>query len=154
MFHLIDYGYMFRAEPNIFEDNCTVEGYEYSSTQSLEGEENTAEGKRPQKGLVSQNIKDGDTRNIVLLSNNLLQLLHLRFNVIVDTTKPLQCWASFTLSAISHEPDRGFWQKPTETEKDDTEEAECGIVDVDRDDQADTQTQQPANVDPISVEGG
>ena len=41
-----------------------------------------------------------------------------------------------------------------ETEKDDTEDAECGIVDVDRDDQADTQTQQPANVDPISVEGG
>ena len=145
---------MFRAEPNIFEDNCTVEGYEYSSTQSLEGEENAAEGKRPQKGLVSQNIKDGDTRNIVLLSNNLLQLLHLRFNVIVDTTEPLQCWASFTLSAISDEPDPGFWQKPTETEKDDTEEAECGIVDVDRDDQADTQTQQPANVDPISVEGG
>ena len=27
-------------------------------------------------------------------------------------------------------------------------------MDVDRDDQADTQTQQPANVDPISVEGG
>ena len=82
---------MFRADPNIFEDNCTVEGYEYSSTQSLEGEENAAEEERLQKGLVSQIIKDGDTRNIVLLSNNLLQLLHLRFNVIVDTTKPLQC---------------------------------------------------------------
>ena len=82
---------MFRADPHIFEDNCTVEGYEYSSTQSLEGEENAAKGKRLQIGLVSQNIKVGETRNIVLLSNNLLQLLHLRFNAILDTTEPLQC---------------------------------------------------------------
>ena len=145
---------MLRADANISEDNCTVEGYEYSSTQSLEGEENAAKGKRLQKGLVSQNIKVGETRNIVLLSNNLLQLLHLQFNVILDTTEPLQCWASLTLSSISHQPDWRFWQEPAEAEEDDTEEAQGGVVEVDGNDQADTKTQQPANVDSISVEGG
>ena len=145
---------MFRADPNIFEDDCTVEGYEYSSTQSLEGEENTAEGKRPQKGLVSQNIKDGDTRNIVLLSNNLLQLLHLRFDVILDSPEPRQSQASIALPASSHQPDWRLWQQPAETEEDDTEEAEGGVVEVDGDDQAHTETQHPAQVDTASIEGG
>ena len=145
---------MFRADPNIFEDDCTVEGYEYSSTQSLEGEENTAEGKRPQKGLVSQNIKDGDTRNIVLLSNNLLQLLHLRFDVIVDSPEPRQSQASITLPASSHQPDWRLWQEPAKTEEDDAEEAEGGVVEVDGDDQANTETQQKPNVVGTNVEGG
>ena len=145
---------MFRADPNIFEDDCTVEGYEYSSTQSLEGEENATEEERLQECLVGDDIDNGQPRNIVLLSNNLLQLLHLRFDVILDSPEPRQSQASITLSASSHQPDWRLWQQPAETEEDDTEEAEGGVVEVDGDDQANTETQQKPNVVGTNVEGG
>ena len=145
---------MFRADPNIFEDDCTVEGYEHSPTQSLEGEESAAEEERLQECLVGDDIDNGQPRNIVLLSNNLLQLLHLRFDVILDSPEPRQSQASITLSASSHQPDWRLWQEPAKAEEDDTEEAEGGVVEVDGDDKADTETQQKANVVGASVEGG
>ena len=143
------------AHPNIFEDDCTVKGYKKRPTQSLESEESAAEEKRLQEAFVGKNIDNGQSRTIiVLLRNNFLQLVHLRFDVILDSPEPRQSQSSITLPASSHEPDRGLWQEPTETDEDDTEEAEGGVVEVDGDDQANTETQQPANVDTISVEGG
>ena len=59
-----------------------------------------------------------------------------------------------TLSASPHEPDRGLRQQPAEEEEDYTEDAQGGVVEVDGDDQADTETQQKANVVGASVEGG
>ena len=146
---------MFRADPNIFEDDCTVEGYEHSSTQSLESEESAAEEEGLQECLVGDDIDNGQPSNIaLLLSNNLLQLLHLRFDVIVDSPEPRQSQASIALPASSHQPDWRLWQQPAETEEDDTEEAEDGVVEVDRDDQANAETKHPANVNAVSVEGG
>ena len=84
----------------------------------------------------------------------MLQLLHLRFNVIVDSPEPPQSQASITLSASSHQPDWRFWQEPAETEEDDTEEAQGGVMEVDGDDQANTETQQNANVGTANVESG
>ena len=144
---------MFRADPNIFEDDCTVEGYEHSSTQSLDSEESAAEEEGLQECLVGDDIDNGQPSNIaLLLSNNLLQLLHLRFDVILDSPEPRQSQASIALPASSHEPDWRLWQQPAETEEDDTEEAEGGVVDVDGDDQANTETQQKANVGTANVE--
>ena len=82
----------------------------------------------------------------------MLQLLHLRFDVILDSPEPRQSQASIALPASSHEPDWRLWQQPAETEEDDTEEAEGGVVDVDGDDQANTETQQKANVGTANVE--
>ena len=84
----------------------------------------------------------------------MLQLLHLRFDVILDSPEPRQSQASITLPASSHQPDWRFWQQPAETEEDDAEEAEGGVVEVDGDDQANTETQQKPNVVGTNVEGG
>ena len=146
MFHLIYNSHKFMAHPNIFEDDCTVKGYKKRPTQSLESEESAAEEEGLQECLVGDDIDNGQPRNIVLLSNNLLQLLHLRFDVILDSPEPRQSQASITLSASSHQPDWRLWQQPAETEEDDTEEAEGGVVEVDGDDQANTETQQKPNV--------
>ena len=142
------------AHPNIFEDDCTVKGYKKRPTQSLESEESAAEEKRLQEAFVGKNIDNGQSGTIVLLRNNFLQLVHLRFDVILDSPEPLQSQASITLSASSHQPDWRLWQQPAETEEDDTEEAEGGVVEVDGDDQANTETQQKANVVGTNVEGG
>ena len=143
------------AHPNIFEDDCTVKGYKKRPTQSLESEESAAEEKRLQEAFVGKNIDNGQSRTIiVLLRNNFLQLVHLRFDVILDSPEPRQSQASITLSASSHQPDWRLWQQPAETEEDDTEEAEGGVVEVDGDDKADTETQQKPNVVGTNVEGG
>ena len=143
------------AHPNIFEDDCTVKGYKKRPTQSLESEESAAEEKRLQEAFVGKNIDNGQSGTIiVLLRNNFLQLVHLRFDVILDSPEPRQSQASITLPASSHQPDWRLWQQPAETEEDDTEEAEGGVVEVDGDDQTQAETQQPANVDTVSVEGG
>ena len=143
------------AHPNIFEDDCTVKGYKKRPTQSLESEESAAEEKRLQEAFVGKNIDNGQSGTIiVLLRNNFLQLVHLRFDVILDSPEPRQSQASITLSASSHQPDWRLWQQPAETEEDDTEEAEGGVVEVDGDDQANTETQQKANVGTANVEGG
>ena len=84
----------------------------------------------------------------------MLQLLHLRFDVILDSPEPRQSQSSITLSASSHQPDWRLWQQPAETEEDDTEEAEGGVVEVDGDDQANAETQEPAQAGAALVEGG
>ena len=143
------------AHPNIFEDDCTVKGYKKRPTQSLESEESAAEEKRLQEAFVGKNIDNGQSGTIiVLLRNNFLQLVHLRFDVILDSPEPRQSQASITLSASSHQPDWRLWQQPAETEEDDTEEAEGGVVEVDGDDKANTETQQKPNVVGTNVEGG
>ena len=142
------------AHPNIFEDDCTVKGYKKRPTQSLESEESAAEEKRLQEAFVGKNIDNGQSGTIiVLLRNNFLQLVHLRFDVILDSPEPRQSQASIPLPSSPHEPNRGLWQEPTETEEDDTEEAEGGVMEVDGDDQANTETQQKANVGTANVEG-
>ena len=76
------------AHPNIFEDDCTVKGYKKRPTQSLESEESAAEEKRLQEAFVGKNIDNGQSGTIVLLRNNFLQLVHLRFDVILDSPEP------------------------------------------------------------------
>ena len=142
------------SDPNIFEYFCTVEGDEDKSTQRLESQENAAQEERLQEALAGDNTGKGQLRNIVILSNNLLELLHLRLDVILDSPEPGQSEASVALSAPPHEPDRGLGQQPAEEEEEDTEEGQGGVVEVDGDDQAHTETQQPAHVDTVSVEGG
>ena len=61
---------------------------------------------------------------------------------------------SFVFSATFQEPNGRLGQKPAEEEEDDTEEAEGGVVEVDGDDQANAETQHPAQVDTASIEGG
>ena len=88
------------------------------------------------------------------MSNNLLELLHLRLDVILDSPEPGQSEASVALSAPPHEPDRGLGQQPAEEEEEDTEEGQGGVVEVEGDDQAQAETQQPAQADAAGVESG
>ena len=59
VFYLVNNGQIFRANPHIFEDDCTVEGDKKSPTQSLESEESTAAKERLEKTLLCENIDEG-----------------------------------------------------------------------------------------------
>ena len=59
-----------------------------------------------------------------------------------------------TLPASPHEPDRGLWQEPAQEEEEDTGQAQGGIVEVEGGDQANAETQQPAQAGAALVEGG
>ena len=142
------------SDPDIFEDFCTVEGDEDKPAQRLESQENAAQEERLQKALVGDNTGEGQLRNIVILSNNLLELLHLRLDVIPDSPEPGQSEASVALSSPPHEPDRGLGQQPAEEEEEDTEEGQGGVVEVEGDDQTQAEPQQPAQADAAGVEGG
>ena len=61
---------------------------------------------------------------------------------------------SFVFSATFQEPNGRLGQQPAEEEEDDTEEAEGGVVEVEGDDQANAETQQPAQADAAGVQGG
>ena len=53
----VNHGDILSADPNILEDDCTVEGKEDRSTHCLNCKENAAESKRLQKCLVQEDIK-------------------------------------------------------------------------------------------------
>ena len=61
---------------------------------------------------------------------------------------------SFVCSATFQEPNGRLGQKPAEEEEDDTEEAECGVVEMDGDNQANAETQHPAQAGAALVKGG
>ena len=61
---------------------------------------------------------------------------------------------SFVFSATFQEPNGRLGQQPAEEEEDDTEEAEGGVVEVEGDDQANAETQEPAQAGAALVEGG
>ena len=91
---------------------------------------------------------------MILKFSNFLEFLHLRSNVVVVTPEPGECLPGLTLSASPHEPDRGLGQQPAEQEEEDTEDAQGGVVEVEGDDQANAETQEPAQAGAALVKGG
>ena len=86
--------------------------------------------------------------------DNIFELINLRSNIIVISAEPLKCFSSSFLIPFPHQPNWRLGQPPAEEEEHDAREAEGEVEILDRDHEANAETEQPAAVTVKGVEAG